>query len=67
MATIEFTDEAIDDLRRMDGAMLRQVLKRLTKLEENPELGRPLGVRTLGNLTTFRKLIVGNREWRIIY
>ena len=67
MAEIQFLDPAIDDLTDLDGSMLLPVLKKIAMLEENPEAGRPLGSRRGGDLTTFRKLVVGNRDLRVVY
>ena len=39
------------------------MLKKLLLLEDNPKAGTPLG----GPLTGYRKLVVGNRDWRIVY
>jgi mRNA interferase RelE/StbE len=62
MAAIVFTDAAIDDLRRIGPDTVPRILK-LLLLEENPEAGHPLG----GELTTYRKLVVGRNTWRIVY
>jgi mRNA interferase RelE/StbE len=44
------------------------VLKALNKLENEPDKGgAPLGNRAGGNLATFRKLVVGDRDYRIVY
>lgn len=63
MVEILFTDAAIDDLRRLGPDAVPKVLKKLLLLEENPEAGYPLG----GDLTGFRKLVVGRNTWRIVY
>jgi mRNA interferase RelE/StbE len=47
--------------------VLPRVLKKLAHLETNPLAGQPLGRRSQSNLTMFRKITVGNRDWRIIY
>ncbi|GAB2518133.1 type II toxin-antitoxin system RelE family toxin [Nocardiopsis aegyptia] len=63
MAEITFTDAAIDDLRRLGPDAVPKVLKKILLLEENPEAGYPLG----GELTGFRKLVVGRNTWRVVY
>ncbi|MFD3688002.1 type II toxin-antitoxin system RelE/ParE family toxin [Nocardiopsis sp. NPDC058631] len=63
MAEITFTDAAIDDLRRIGPDAVPKVLKKVLLLEENPEAGHPLG----GELTGFRKLVVGRNTWRVVY
>ncbi|MCW6008410.1 type II toxin-antitoxin system mRNA interferase toxin, RelE/StbE family [Micromonospora sp. CPCC 205371] len=63
MAEITFTDAAIDDLRRIGPDAVPKVLKKILLLAENAEAGYPLG----GDLTGFRKLVVGRNTWRVIY
>jgi addiction module RelE/StbE family toxin len=63
MAEVNFTEAAIDDLRRIGPDAVPKVLKKVLLLEENPEAGYPLG----GELTGFRKLVVGHNTWRIVY
>lgn len=57
------TDPAVEDLRRLDGAPLVWALKKMLLLETDPFAGEPL----LGTLIGYRKLIVGNRDWRVIW
>ncbi|MEZ0492374.1 type II toxin-antitoxin system RelE/ParE family toxin [Kineococcus sp. TBRC 1896] len=68
MARVELTDDALEDLKGFDGSAQRQILKGIKKLEDSPEQrGAPLGSRQSGNLTSYRKLVVGNRQYRIVY
>jgi mRNA interferase RelE/StbE len=69
MATVHLTGAAREDLRDLDGSAQKYVVKALKKLEDNPEQrGQPLGNQAGGgNLTTFRKLVVGDRDYRIVY
>src|SRR5436190_4420154 len=69
MARVELTADAVEDLRDLDGSTLKMVLKALRKLEDHPEQrGEPLGsLQRIGNLTGFRKLVVGDRSHRIVY
>ena len=61
---VVLTDEAKEDLRDLDGAARRIVVKGLRKLEDNPDQrGEPLQ----RELTTYRKLVVGDGDYRIIY
>lgn len=67
MARVLLTSQAREDLRNLDGSARKVVLKALKKLEQAPDQrGAPLGSRT-GDLTTFRKLVVGNRDYRVVY
>lgn len=68
MARVQLTEEAREDFQDLDGAAKRIVAKGLKKLETDPHLrGAPLGNRAGGDLTTFRKLVVGDRAYRIVY
>lgn len=65
-AYVRFTDAAVGDLRslqRKDPQILRAVLKKCLHLERSPEAGEAL----LGDLIGFRKLVVGDRDWRIVW
>jgi mRNA interferase RelE/StbE len=63
VAEIGFTEAAIDDLRRIGPSAVPRVLKKVLLLADDAEAGYPLG----GELTGFRKLIVGRNTWRIVY
>lgn len=66
MAYIRLTDPAIDDLNqlfRLDPSVMRKVLTKMLILELNTEAGEPL----LGHQMGWRKLSVGDRNWRIIW
>lgn len=67
MAEVRFTLDAVDDIVRLDSSVQPRVLKKILHLEKNPEAGQPLGTRGRTQLATFRKLVVGNRDWRIVY
>jgi|SRR5579875_2489290 mRNA interferase RelE/StbE len=63
MTEVTFTDAAIDDLRRIGPDAVPKVLKKVLILLDLPDAGYPLG----GELTGFRKLVVGRNTWRIVY
>jgi len=68
VARVVLTPAAKDDVRALDGAARTLVLKSMKKLEDHPESrGAPLGSRQGSNLTGFRKLVVGDRQYRIVY
>ena len=68
MAKVLLTDDALEDLRGLDGSARKLVIKALGKLRDSLELrGAPLGSRRTGNLTGFRKVVVGDRQYRIVY
>jgi mRNA interferase RelE/StbE len=62
---VELIDDAVDDLARWAATgTLPLFLEKLIRLEEvGEEAGRPLG----GGLTGWRKIVVGDRDWRIIF
>jgi mRNA interferase RelE/StbE len=63
VSEITFTDAAVDDLRRIGPDAVPKVLKKVMHLLDSPMAGCPLG----GELTGFRKLVVGRNTWRIVY
>lgn len=68
MAEVRLTEDAREDLYDLDGAARVIVFKGLKKLQTEPEKrGSQLGSKLSGNLTTFRKLVVGDRDYRIVY
>jgi mRNA interferase RelE/StbE len=68
VAKVQLTSDALEDLRDLDGSARQVVLKAMNKLKVEPEKrGQPLGSNQSGDLTTFRKMVVGDRDYRIIY
>lgn len=66
LAYVRLTDPAVDDLAQLlrhDPQILRAVFKKLLLLERDPRAGEPL----LGALVGWRKLVVGDRHWRIVW
>lgn len=64
MAHIVFLDDAaLDDLRRIGPEAVPQVLKKILILEKDALAGHPLG----GELTGYRKLVVGRNTLRVVY
>lgn len=63
---VRLTDPAINDLevlKKSNRNALRWALKKLLLLERDPEAGRPLHKELQG----WRKLTVGDRDWRIVW
>ena len=63
---VRLTEDAIADLHRLgkkDPEIVRAVFKKMLLLERSPDAGEPL----LGALVGFRKLVVGDRHWRIVW
>ncbi|MGN2635901.1 type II toxin-antitoxin system RelE family toxin [Nocardia takedensis] len=63
MVEILFADVAIDDLRKLGPDAAPIILKKVLILMDSPQAGYPLG----GELTGFRKLVVGRNTWRVVY
>ena len=66
LCIVRLTEDAISDLHRLhrkDPQIVRAVFKKMLLLEKSPEAGEPL----LGALIGFRKLVVGDRNWRIVW
>lgn len=68
MAEVLLIDDAIEDLRDLERSAQIAVFRGLLKLEESPEQrGAPLGSNLGGNLTGYRKLVVGRKTYRIVF
>ena len=65
-AYVRLTVPAFEDLQRllkMDPQIVRAALKRMLLLERDPDAGEPLA----GQLVGWRKVTVGNRDWRMVW
>jgi mRNA interferase RelE/StbE len=65
-AYVRLTDPALGDLHALlkkDPQIVRWALKKMLLLERDPQAGEPL----LGQLVGWRKLTVGDRDWRIVW
>lgn len=65
-AHVHFTSAALGDLQALfdkDPQIVRAVLKNCLLLERSLFAGEPL----LGDLVGYRKLVVGDRTWRIVW
>ena len=64
---VRFTDPAVADLhliaRKRNPQVVRAALKKCLILQRDPEAGEPLK----GGLIGYRKLVVGDRGWRVIW
>jgi len=63
---VRLTEPAVDDLHvlaRKDPQIVRWCLKKMLLLERDPMAGEPL----LGGLVGFRRLVVSDRHWRIVW
>ena len=65
-AYVRLTDPAFADLQRLiakDPQIVRWAVKKMLLIERNPNAGEPL----LGSFVGWRKLTVGDRNWRIVW
>jgi len=62
---VELTDEAVADLARyVETDVFPRLLAKLVRLEDvGKDAGQPLG----RDLAGWRKIVVGDRDWRIIF
>lgn len=63
---MRLTDGAIEDLGMLfkaDPQIVRRAFKRMIQLESDPNAGEPL----LGGLIGYRKITVGDRDWRVVW
>lgn len=63
---VRLTEGAVDDLQTLfkaDPQIVRWALKKMIQLERDPNTGDPL----LGGLVGYRKITVGDRDWRVVW
>ena len=64
---VTFIPDAVQDYKKLDGSIRKEVNKRIDELEENPLIGKKLGNKFNIDLTGFYKLYVHNKKIRIVY
>lgn len=63
---MRLTNDAVGDLQdlfRSDPQIVRWALKKMIQIERDPSAGEPL----LGGLIGYRKITVGDRDWRVVW
>lgn len=63
---VRLTDDAVEDLRALfkaDPQIVRWAFKKMIQLERDPNAGDAL----LGGLIGYRKITVGDRDWRVVW
>lgn len=63
---VRLTDDAVEDLRSLfkaDPQIVRWALKKMIQIQRDPYAGDPL----LGGLVGYRKIVVGDRDWRVVW
>jgi mRNA interferase RelE/StbE len=64
---IEFHPEAEKDFADLDGAVRKEISRKIDDLAGNPYLGKPLGNKFGIDLTGFYKLYAARKKYRIVY
>ena len=70
---VEFLDEALNDLRKLNGSVKLQVLKGIRKVSQNPlptnqgGYDKPLGSKSSSNLTGLLKIKFRDLGLRVVY
>lgn len=63
---VRLTGDAVEDLEtvfKVDPQIVRWALKKMIQIERDPNAGAPL----LGGLIGYRKIAVGDRDWRVVW
>lgn len=55
------------DLKQLNNSVRLEVFKKLKKIQQTPELGKPLGNKNNMNLTGLFKVYVAKKQVRIVY
>jgi len=63
MYKIKFLEEAKKDIKKLDRTIQNQVLKKLQKISDNPEIWNNL----TWELVWYKKVYVNNKKIRIVY
>ena len=56
-----------EDLKQLNNSICIEVFKKLEKVKNSPELGKPLGNKNGLNLTGLKKVYVAKKQVRIVY
>ncbi|PHQ92702.1 MAG: hypothetical protein COB42_00885 [Sulfurimonas sp.] len=67
MYEIKYHPLVESDLKQLNNSIRIEVFKKLKKLQESPELGKPLGNKNNMNLTGLLKVYVAKKQVRIVY
>jgi mRNA interferase RelE/StbE len=56
-----------EDLKQLNNSVRIEVFKKLEKVKNSPEIGKPLGTKNGLNLTGLKKVYVAKKQIRIVY
>ncbi len=65
--SLKLHDGTKKDLNQLDNNLRLLVFKKLKKLQQNPDMGLPLGNKANFNLSGFKKIYVSAKKVRIVY
>ena len=67
MYEIKYHPLVESDLKQLNNSARLEVFKKLKKLQQSPEIGKPLGNKNNMNLTGLLKVYVAKKQVRIVY
>lgn len=67
MYEIKYHPLVESDLKQLNNSVRLEVFKKLKKIQQTPELGKPLGNKNNMNLTGLFKVYVAKKQVRIVY
>ncbi|MEA1983785.1 MAG: type II toxin-antitoxin system RelE/ParE family toxin [Campylobacterota bacterium] len=67
MYALQYHPLVESDLKQLNNSVRIEVFKKLKKIQQSPELGKPLGNKNNMNLTGLFKVYVAKKQVRIVY
>jgi len=67
MYEIKYHPLVESDLKQLNNSIRLEVFKKLKKIQQTPEIGKPLGNKNNMNLTGLFKVYVAKKQVRIVY
>lgn len=67
MYEIKYHPLVESDLKQLNNSVRLEVFKKLKKIQQTPEIGKPLGNKNNMNLTGLFKVYVAKKQVRIVY
>jgi mRNA interferase RelE/StbE len=56
-----------EDLKQLNNSVRLEVFKKIKKIQQSPQIGKPLGNKNGMNLTGLKKVYVAKKQVRIVY
>ena len=67
MYEIKYHPLVEEDLKQLNNSIRIEVFKKLEKVKNSPQLGKPLGNKNGLNLTGLKKVYIAKKQVRIVY